>query len=200
MIRINLLPPEERASLKIIQAKTWLLVTGLCLCSLMIFASVYLRLQIKWEKDEIEGYQETMASMGQYRVATAQLEKNIKTLQDKLAPLETQMKEIVAPFDVVRLLATVAQGAERGNVWLQDLTLQKAGVVAINGFAVDFAELNHFTSAMGADAFRVQMGSESWDVRGGVRLVIFSAQVGNATAATATTAKTGSATTGGKNP
>lgn len=183
MIRINLLPPEERSSIKAIQAKAILLVVGIILCSLMVFSGVYLRLAIKWEQDEITGYRETMASMDEFRVATARLEKDIKTLTTQLAPLSTAAAAVTPAFNIQQMLERVAQSAETGNIWLQDITLQKSGLVPINGFAVDFSELNRFISTMSMAPYHMQMGSQTWDVRGGVRVVVFSAQIASSATA-----------------
>ena len=183
MIRINLLPPEERASIKAIQAKAILLVVGIILCSVMVFVGVYVRLAISWEQDEVTGYKETMASMGEFRVATARLEKDIKTITDQLAPLNTAVAAIKAPFSAQEMLERVALSAETGHIWLQDITLQKSGLVPINGFAVDFSELNRFIAAMSMDPYHIQMGTQAWDVRGGVRVVVFSAQIASSATA-----------------
>lgn len=177
MIRINLLPPEERASIKAINNNAILLSCGIILTALMLFIGVYLRLQIMWEQDKITGYQEAMANMGHYRTAITHMEKEMKTLQKQIEPLTTQMQEIgISSID--QLFQRVSYSATRGNVWLKDLTLLKDGSLPINGYAVDFTDLDRFLTAFGKDPFRVQMGTQGWEARAGIRLVAFSAQVG----------------------
>jgi len=178
MTRINLLPPEERASIRAVETKAILLAIGLLIGGLMAFTAVYLRMQVNYEQSEIVGYKETMASMGEFRVSIARLEKEIQTIQEQMKPLESAIQEITPLFNTAQLLSRVASSAQQGNVWLQDLTLQGGGGAPINGFAVDFTELNRFITAIGSDPYKVNMGSQSWDVRGGVRVVVFSAHMG----------------------
>jgi len=84
MIRINLLPPEERASIKAINTNAILLSCGIVLIALMLFSGVYLRLQIMWENDKLVGYQEAVANMSHYRTAIARMEKQMKALEKQI--------------------------------------------------------------------------------------------------------------------
>ncbi len=178
MIRINLLPPEERASIKAINTNAILLSCGIVLIALMLFTGVYLRLQIMWENDKLVGYQEAVANMSHYRTAIARMEKQMKALEKQTEPLTNQMQEIGTSAHIEQLFRRVSYSATRGNVWLQDLTLLKDGSLPITGYAVDFSDLDRFLTAFGKDPFRVQMGSQGWEARAGVRLVAFSAKVG----------------------
>jgi competence protein ComGF len=178
LIRINLLPPEERASIKAVNTLTILLVIGIIIGAAMAFTGVYLHMQLRSAREQMAGYQETMASIAQFRSSIAQLEKDIKTWKNQLAPLERQLSQIESPIDLYSLLERVANSAQQGQVWLRDLTLQRSGAVPISGYAVSLTELDRFLTTAGRDPYRVQMGSQSWDVYGGVRLVYFLAQLG----------------------
>jgi len=178
LIRINLLPPEERASIKAINVVTIVAVFGIIIGFAMTFTGIYLHMELRSTREQMEGYKETMASISQFRSAINQLEKDIKAWENLLAPLESQLRQMEPPINLYHLLQRVALSTQKGHVWLRDLTLSRTGAVPISGYATSLTELDRFLAAVGRDPYRVQMGSLSWEEQSGVRLAYFLAQMG----------------------
>lgn len=177
MMRINLLPPEARASLRVIQTTTVLFVAGAILAAILAFGTVYLRLQVASERERLVSYQSTMSAMGRYRAEISKLEKETRQLRELVQPLEEQLVANRPAVDLPLLLGRLAMAVKDGHVWLREAAMQKDGVVPLTGYAVEFAEVSRFLAAVGRDPLAVQMGSTRWVEQGGIRLLEFSARI-----------------------
>jgi hypothetical protein len=94
MMRINLLPENERASLHVVQLSTMLVIAGIVLVASLSFATVYLRWQVVSERERQASYQSTMTTMVRYRTETNKLQQETKRLKELLGPLEAQLRSI----------------------------------------------------------------------------------------------------------
>lgn len=179
-MRINLIPPEERASLRTIQTPTILFIAGTIIVAGLVFATVYLRWQVANERERLGSYQTTMSTLNRYRTEVSKLEKETHQLEELVKPLEEQLAANRTPTDLSLFLSRVTSSAQTGHVWLRELSVHKDGVASLDGYAVEFSEVSRFLSALGRDPLTVQMGSTRWTERGGVRLLSFSAKVRSA--------------------
>jgi Tfp pilus assembly protein PilN len=180
MMRINLLPDKERASLQAVQMGTLLFISTIVLVSVLSFATVYLRWQVNNAREQISGYQTTMAAVARYRSEMNKMQQDTKKLQDAIGPLQAQLQANRTLVDLATLLGRATSSAQSSNIWLRELSVQKDGTAPVSGYAVEFTEVSRFLRSLGIDPFNVVMGSTRWVERGGVKLLEFDARVGPA--------------------
>lgn len=177
MMRINLLPPSQRASLRTVQLGTVLLIIGIVYVAVLSFASVYLCVQVANERERLEGYQATVASIARYRSEITRLEREANVLTELAKPFAEQLAANQPAIDLTLLFRRTVSAAQAGHVWLRELSVQKDGSTPVIGYAVEFSEVTRFLDALGREPFHVVMGATRWGERGGVKVVEFNARV-----------------------
>lgn len=177
-MRINLIPPAERASLKVIQPITLLLIAGTLFVSTLAFSTVYLRWQVANERSRLASYQSTIAAVGRYRQELSRLEMETEQLSTLSKPLQVQLAANQLQLDLVALLSQSASSAAASNVWLRELVVQGDGITPLTGYAVDSGDVSGFLGTLGQGPFAVLSSSTRRVEQGGARLLEFSARVG----------------------
>jgi hypothetical protein len=177
MIRINLIPPSERASLKVVRPTILFVVLAALVVAALTSATVYLRWQIANEKSRLASYKDTVAAVGRYRREQASLEQKTRELVTLANPLEEELAARQPALDLELLLSRAASKAAGSNVWLRELILQRDGALSMTGYAVEFGDVSRFLTAVGQDPFTIQSSSTEWVERDGARLLGFSARI-----------------------
>lgn len=162
MMRINLLPPEERASMRVIQISTVLFICGVFLIAALSFATVYLRWQVVNERERLESYQTTLGSVSRYRREMSHMERETRELEQLVQPLKELLAANQDRVDLSLLLRRTSTAAQVSNLWLRELTVQKDGHATLTGYCVELAETSRFLANVGLEPFRVQMSSTRW--------------------------------------
>jgi hypothetical protein len=176
-MRINLIPEEDRASLKAVQLGTVLFIISIVLIASLAFASMYLYWQVVTEKERLNSYQDTMQTLTYYRSQVNDMKKNIKQIEELLTPLTTRLEQNKPLVDISLLLNRVATSAQNSSAWLESLSITRDGSAPLSGYAVDSTEITRFLKAVGQYPFNVVMGSTRWTEEDGVRLLEFDARI-----------------------
>lgn len=177
MIRINLIPPNERASLKVIRPAVVFMIVAALVVGAVTSATIYMRWQVANEKSRLASYKDTVAAVGRYQREQAELEKKTRELATLASPLQEELAAQQPALDLELLLSRAASRAASNNVWLRELVLHKDGTLAVTGYGVEFTDVSRFLAAVGQEPFTIQASSTEWVERDGARLLEFSARI-----------------------